>query len=217
MKSETIRSRTIVSETGVYMLELTIALPFFLLLIFVLYDFSQYAIAFSAVRTATAKGVREAVGYERPEWTNIAAIFDDNPDPQRADFSELTTQEFVYGTGDPALYEFAASSFGQEFIYRVEARAIAYGNLILRQNGVRHYPCLDKGRCGVCLSMRGSEDFNYVFLWNNQTKKKTLGLMCIYLAPMSLSNLFGVLPPYIQTSSGAVVPIPHYPASMYEQ
>lgn len=62
-------------QRGAQLVELALALPIFLVFVFLVIDFSRLGLAYSAVRSASYSGARQAIGFNRPEWPRVGALF----------------------------------------------------------------------------------------------------------------------------------------------
>ena len=221
------------SERGVEAVELAIALPVFLMLLFGSIDMGRMVSGYSTVRAAVATGARQAVGLQRKEWQAVNTAMGNATDSfvSVAAFvaqAENLAPEFVSTVGATNANWYLTQSLNPatqvDNIFRLEARAIAYANVILaRSAGNLEYPCTDRPSCVACFTVRGSPDF-YKKYFSAQVggqprvwTANMLGISCSYNVPITSTLIgMGILPSFVTVTARVYVPINNYTSDIYD-
>lgn len=218
------------TEKGAHFVELAIAVPLFIGLLFGVFDTARLALAYSALNAAVYQAGRRAVGIYRP--TNnpgLDAIFG-NP-PPNAPPNYTTDPANLSTVPAPNPYMKGTSANGAWYpsnltnpIWRPEALAIAYAYQILERSfGSLAWPCTDSPYCTVCWTLR-DVDAQYVDLFCDPVETAAaggdcstmtqpllytvayLGLRCrMYVPIMTTSIALGWLPSYVPVTATTYV------------
>ena len=221
------RHNIFLQESGVHLIELAIALPIFFMFIFGLIDLSRIVAGYSAVRSAVALGGRRGAGLDRLEWRSISSLFPDSATQtlQIRDPNLLSSSPaFVSDGTDPTLAPWYFQQLRQvslDSLYRIELRAISYGNLSLSKNlGSIRYPCENQAGCARCFTLRGTPDYTRFFSTGGLGATwtvKIIALKCTYDVPITLPSVaLGLFPNYVTVSSQGFIPIDSYDDMQYE-
>lgn len=196
------------SERGASLIELSIALPIFFLLLFGIVDFGRVSLGFGTVRAATAIAVRRAAGPERPPWQVFVAL--GGPAVQLSTLRGLP--EFQSPVNGPWYTAPAVSTLDE-----MESRAIAFANSILRESiGKVSFPCRDAANCVECFTTRGQGELHDGLFWfrgsrSDVERAQTLGLECRYDVPVITSAFgFGLLRGFVTVRSRSYFPVEGY-------
>lgn len=231
------REQTDDGQKGAQLVELALALPIFLVFVFLIIDLSRLALAYSTVRSAAYTGARQAIGFNRREWPRVGGLFPSGG--FTLDVGQLTSDlvvvpEFVNdpansswytcmtnGTGDNNICKFGTEGRSvMASLYRSELQAIAIANSILSENiGGVSYPCdarTPSGRpgCGRCFTLRGDDnDYeNWFQISAEAWVTKSLAVVCEYDSPILVASLMpGLVPEYITVSSKHYTFVLSYP------
>lgn len=221
-------------ERGVHLIELAIALPLFVGVLFVMFDLARITSGYSAVRSAVAIGARRGAALQRPEWVAVSSMFGGSG-------GEFVQQLPVGDVRNLPAPEFTDSDIGNDwytcmmeagnddcdgaerdsldYLYRVELRAIAYANEAMRRNvGSSVFPCdAEKGGspgCFRCFTMRGDPDYKAFFSTGGVGENwmvKMLALECEYDVPITSTSIaLGWFPRHLTVSSSIFLNIDFY-------
>lgn len=234
-------------EHGAYLIELAIALPIFLGLLLALIDIARITTGYASVRSAALLGARRGAAYARPEWEAVKTLYGNN---QTVD--STTFKSFVNADGVP---EFRSADQNADWyscmmlspsnppcdtstrtpitrLFRIEARAIAYANQVMRRNvSAIKYPCnaqfdslphRGSPGCFRCFTLRGDSRYDQFFksgfpgsglAW---TGHKMLAVSCEYDTPIVATSIaFGWLPRFVTVSSTSFVSIDFYDDGLF--
>jgi hypothetical protein len=227
--------RSFSEQRGVEAIELAIALPVFVALLFGCIDVGRMVSGYSTVRAATVIGAREAVGLQRTDWQAVSAVMGDsgeqNPDVSISSFVSAAkdhSPEFIsprHPTDDANLYSEKAGANNIEKLYRLEVRAIAYANKIIADSsGNMDYPCENKPSCFYCFTLRGNNDYykQYFSVPVGSSSQRIyvstlLGLECTYDVPITSAAVgLGLLPEFVPVTARVYVPINNYTTLTYD-
>ncbi|MFN8390259.1 MAG: TadE family protein [Bdellovibrionota bacterium] len=225
-------TRTGHGERGAEAVELAIALPVFVAILFGCIDVGRLCAGYSAVRAAVVVGTREAVGLQRPEWQAVNTIMGNSTD-QEVPIGTFVTRaktaypEFVDSAANSTQtnwYQTQADTNGITSLYRLEVRAIAYATRVLSQStGNMSYPCNDRESCVHCFTLRGNANYYQKYfsvdVGNAQRTwvANMLGLECTYNVPITTASVaLGILPQFVPVTARVYVPINNYAAVLYD-
>ncbi len=232
---------------GVYLIELAIALPIFFGLLLALIDMARIATAYSSVRSAALLGARRGAAYARPEWATVQSLYGNNQTVDATAYSSYVNADGIseYRSADQGASWYSCMMQNPTVppcalstrtpitkLYRLEARAIAYANEVMRRNvSGAHYPCNARFSstphtgvpgCFRCFTLRGDSRYDDFFrsaypggglAW---TGHKMLAISCEYDTPIvSTSIAFGWLPRFLTVSSMSFVSIDFYDDSLF--
>ena len=232
-------SATGTGEKGAYLVELAIALPVYLVFVFVIIDVARIGLVTSALRSAVYFGTRQAVAPLRKEWSEVAAAFDALGDPASVPASNVaatmnSVPEFrssdgessnwyqctalVGSTGCPEAGADGRVAIGN--VFRIEASAIAIANSVLSENigGIR-YPCEGEANCARCFTLRGDpDDYDRWFKYfEHSWAARSLAIRCRYDLPILSAGLFlGAFPSYWTLSSDYYHTVDYLPLVYFE-
>lgn len=220
------------SERGAYLIELAIALPIYLIFVFMIIDVARIGLVTSALRSAVFLGSRQAIAPLRKEWSSVGTAFGSQPSIAATQLSTKldSVPEFRSSDSeDASWYECMALATGGTDcpeaatenrvaigeLFRAEATAIAVANSVLAENigGIR-YPCEDEPNCARCFTLRGDpDDYDRWFMYfEHSWAVRTLAIRCRYDMPLFTSGLFlGAFPPFWRLSSDYFHTINHLP------
>ncbi len=125
-----------------------------------------------------------------------------------------------------------SNPFPPDSLYRMEVRAIAYANQLMKENtGSNKYPCdansplaasnptQDYAACFRCFTLRGDPNYNQYFSASGPNSKwflKVLALRCEYDVPITSTSIaLGWFPTHITVSSEMFVDIDFYGNSIF--
>ena len=224
-------------EAGIQTVELALTLPLVLFIIFGTIDVARIVAAYSSVRTATAIGTRQAVGELRSEPMGVGMVMGVGDYYMRDMGSSSWTNNSAYTTpsGAPptntvnAHYRNSCNGGGPlTNLYRYEARALAWANLILYRNSPKaSYPCDPAGpakQCFSCCILRGSQElYEKIFSLPSDNgglpyyAAKFVGIQCTQMVPMTTAMIgLGLLDPFVAVTANAYIPVSNYAGNHFD-
>lgn len=216
------------SEKGAHFVELALAIPLFIGLLFGMFDMARLALGYSALHSAVYQGTRRGIGYFRPaNNTSLASVF--SPPSNIAAKGALSGVDFlVNGVNSGDATSWYTSNIEAPMVFKAEALAAGYAyKIIERSFGGLKWPCEEAG-CVACAPNRDKLEYLNLFCdpglsgaAGNCSNAGTavvpvayLGIECsLYVPIMTTSVFLGWLPDKIHLRATAYVSVDNYTAA----